>query len=133
MIRNLPLVPVIGNGKYKMQPVSLQNIAEAFVKAIDPEKYVNKIYEVGGPEQMEYNTLLDQIGEVLGKSVVKLHQPLFLMKPVTALMGRFPCFPITSDQLTMLLEDNICDEKPFFEDLKITPTPFKEGIAKYLS
>jgi NADH dehydrogenase len=133
MVRKLPVVPVIGAGKYKMQPISLKDLAEAFAKATDPEKYVDKTYEAGGGEQMEYNTILDKIGEVLGKSVTKIHQPLFLMKPVISVMERFSFFPITSDQLTMLLEDNICDEKPFFEDFKITPVSFKEGIAEYLS
>lgn len=132
MVRNLPLVPVLGDGKYKMQPVSLKSISAAIVKALDPKKYVDKIYEVGGPEQMDYNTVLDRIGEVLGKSVLKLHQPLFLMRPVIAVMEKFSFFPITSDQLTMLLEDNICDEKPFFNDFGITPIAFKEGIAEYL-
>lgn len=132
MVRSLPLVPVLGDGKYKLQPVSLQNISEAIVNALAPQKYVNKIYEAGGPEQMEFNTVLDHIGEVLGKSVLKIHQPLFLIRPVIEVMERFSFFPITSDQLTMLLEDNICDEKPFFDDFEITPIPFKEGIAEYL-
>ena len=133
MVRKLPLVPVIGNGKYKLQPVSLLNVAQACVKAIAPEKYVDKIYEVGGSEQMEYNTILDRIGDVLGKSVIKAHQPVFLMKPVISVMERFSFFPITSDQLTMLLENNICDEKPYLNDFKITPVLFKEGIAEYIS
>lgn len=133
MVRKLPLVPVIGNGKYKLQPVSLHNVAQGVVKAVETEKYVDKTYEVGGSEQMEYNTILDRIAEVLGKSVTKVHQPLFMMRPVISVMERFSFFPITSDQLTMLLEDNICDEKPFFDDFNITPVNFKKGIAEYLS
>lgn len=133
MVRNLPLIPVIGNGKYKLQPVSLQSVAEGFVKAIDPEKYVNKTYEIAGPEAMEYNTIMERIGEVTGKRVTLFHQPLFLMKPVIAVLENFSIFPITSDQLTMLLEDNVCDEKPFYEDFGINPIPFKEGIGEYIS
>ena len=132
MVRTLPLVPVIGKGQYKQQPVSLQNLAEGIVKAISPEEYIDKIYEVGGPEKMEYNTVIDHIGEVLDKHPSKIHQPLFLIRPVIGVMERFSFFPISSDQLTMLLEDNVCDEKPFFEDFKIKPIPFKEGIT-YLS
>jgi NADH dehydrogenase len=33
----------------------------------------------------------------------------------------------------MLLEGNICDEKPFFAHFGIKPIGFKEGISKYLT
>ena len=129
MVRKLPVVPVIGNGEYKMQPVALENVAEAFVKAL--QEFSGEIFEVGGPDQMTYNEVLDCIGDVLGKNVLKLHQPLFLMKPVVAMMKRCSLFPITKDQLTMMLEDNICDEKRFFEAFGITPISLKEGISDY--
>ena len=34
-VRRLPAVPVIGNGQYLLQPVSVHNVAAGFVKALD--------------------------------------------------------------------------------------------------
>ncbi len=57
--------------------------------------------------------------------------PLGLMKPVIKALQGFRAFPITMDQLQMLLEENICDgcwRKTFdFE-----PIRFRDGIREYL-
>ncbi|MCI3919577.1 NAD(P)H-binding protein [Paenibacillus sp. TRM 82003] len=129
----LPLTPVIGSGRYRMQPVSLRTISDVFVKALtyDP---VNVAYDVGGPDQIAYNDMLREIGAALGRRRVRLvHAPLAIMRPVVRLMERFPFFPITTTQLTMLLEENICrDGVPFYEDYKTAPLPFAAGIREYL-
>ena len=130
-IKKLPAFPVFGNGRYRIQPVSVENTAEGFAKAIDCKEVFNKTFEVGGPKKYEFNELLDAIGKTLGKKVRKLHLPLFVIKPLIWLFGRFGFSPITYDQLTMLLEDNVCDEKEFYETLHIKPIPLEEGIKRY--
>lgn len=131
-IKKLPIFPVFGNGRYKTQPVSVENVAEGFANAIDCKEAFNKTFELGGPKKYEFNELLDAIGKMLGEKVWKLHLPLFVIKPLIWLIGRFSFCPITYDQLTMLLEDNACDERQFYKTLKIKPIAFKEGIKRYI-
>jgi NADH dehydrogenase len=131
-IKKLPIFPVFGNGRYKTQPVSVENVAEGFAKAIESKEAFNKIFEIGGPKKYEFNELLDAIGKTLGKRIWKLHIPLFVIKPLIWLVGRLSFYPVTYEQLTMLLEDNICDEKEFYKTLKIKPIPFEEGIKRYM-
>jgi len=132
VIKLSPIFPVIGNGRNLMQPVALENIAQGFVKALGKAKAENKIYEVGGPDKLSNDQILDIIAQVLGRRLIKLHQPLSLLKPLVGLMEVFPFFPLSSDQLLMLQEDNVCEAKSFFEELEIEPIPFKEGIARYM-
>jgi uncharacterized protein YbjT (DUF2867 family) len=134
MIRKLPVLPVIGDGKYRMSPVAVEDVAASFVKALTLPGTVGKIFHCCGPQSYSYDELLDLIGAALGKAhVPKLHHPVFLMKPAVALLESFPAFPLTSSQMTMLLEGNECDPKDWAGALGITPKAFPEGIRRYLN
>ena len=63
----------------------------------------------------------------------KLHQPLALMRPLVRLLEPFPFFPITSDQLTMLEENNVCDPSPFYRDFDLPPIAFSDGLQALFS
>jgi len=133
LIRTLPLVPVMGDGRYRLQPVWVGDVAAGFVRALNCRESIGRSFECGGPEAYSYDQILDLIGRALGKSKVrKFHQPLLLMKPVVAAMQSIPQFPMTSDQLAMLLEGNICDPEPWRRALNLDLKGFTEGISEYL-
>ena len=129
MIRRLPVVPVLGDGRYRLQPVAVEQVAEGFARALDRPATIGKTYEVGGPQSYAFTEILDQIGTVLGKPRVrKLYQPLALMRPLVRLLEPFPFFPITSDQLVMLEENNVCDPSPFYGDFDLKPIQLPDGL-----
>ncbi|MFO8055816.1 MAG: complex I NDUFA9 subunit family protein [bacterium] len=132
-VRLLPVVPVMGDGEYRLQPVSVQNVAEGFVKSASMPETIGKVYEVGGPHEFTYNRLLDEIAQALGKSRArKVHLPLGLMVPMIKLLQRFQSFPLTHDQLKMLLMNNVCDPEPFFQAFGVRAQHFREDISQYL-
>jgi len=61
---NSPVVPVIGDGTYRLQPVSVNDVARCFVMALEMPETFGKIFEVCGPDRLTYNDLLDTIGRV---------------------------------------------------------------------
>ncbi|WP_309121134.1 NAD-dependent epimerase/dehydratase family protein [Paenibacillus sp.] len=132
-LARLPLTPVIGDGRYRMQPVSLRTVADVFVKALTYEP-LDVAFDIGGPEQIVYNDMLRDIGAAIGRRRIALvHAPLWLMKPAVRLFERFPFFPITGNQLAMLLEENICrDGTPFYEAYRTPAIRFSDGIREYL-
>jgi len=133
MMRKLPVMPVIGDGKYRMSPVAVEDVAASFVRALTLPETIGKTYHCCGPLSYSYDEVLELIGAALGKQhVAKMHQPVFLMKTAAALLESFPAFPITTSQMTMLLEGNVCDPQDWTAVFGITPTPFPEGIARYL-
>lgn len=133
MMRKLPFMPVIGDGRYRMSPVAVEDVAASFVKALALPETVGQIFHCCGPQSYSYDELLDLIGSALGKRhVPKLHHPVFLMKTAATLFESLPAFPITSSQMTMLLEGNECDPKEWAAAFGITPAPFSEGIRRYL-
>jgi NADH dehydrogenase len=132
MLKKQQFVPVVGNGKYKMQPIAVENVSMGFVKSIEQENAAGKTFEAGGPEIFEFNKIIDIIGEVLCLPPHKLHIPVFIMGFMAELLDWMPSFPVTKEQITMLLEGNVCDERPFYGHFGIKPIGFKEGISRYL-
>lgn len=131
MIKWLPAAPVIGDGKYRLQPVPVGQVAEGFARALAKPESWEHIYEAGGPRSYAFTEILDLIGAALGKSKVrKVYQPIALIRPLVRLLESLPFFPLTSDQLLMLQEDNVCDPAPFFQTFGLTPVEFPAGLQK---
>ena len=131
-IRRLGFFPIIGDGTYQLQPVPVWTVARAFVWALELPTTEKKIYEVGGPEPLTYNDIIDTIAKVLGRHIKKIHQPVWCMRFAANLCGRFRWFPLTPGQLRMLLEGSTCDPTAFFEDFGLPPEHFSKGLASYL-
>jgi NADH dehydrogenase len=131
-IRRSPLVPVIGDGRYRLQPIAADDVARCFALALEKPETVGKSYTLCGPDRLNYLKLIDVIAKVLGRQfVIKAKNPLLLMKLVTPLLEQFPFYPVTSDQITMLLEESICDGS-WQETFGFAPVGFEEGIRGYL-
>jgi len=131
-MRVFPLFPVIGDGLYQMQPVAVGTVARAFASALELPATENRIYEVGGPEPLTFNEIIDTLAAVLGRRVWKVHLPVWTMRLAAFWLGRFTWFPLTTGQLRMLLEGNTCDPAPFYRDFGLTPVSFKDGLVRYL-
>jgi uncharacterized protein YbjT (DUF2867 family) len=133
LIRHYPVVPVIGSGQQRLQPVPVEHVAEAFARAVALPASVKHAYDVGGPVPVTIVQLMDLIGAALGRSHVrKVHAPIGLVRPMTRLLHRLPGFPLTPDQLLMLEEDNVCDPQPFFATFGLTPIPLAAGLRTML-
>ena len=128
------LMPVIGSGRSKLQPVSLEDVAFCFVKAATDETLLNKTYDVAGPEAMTVDEMLDRIMRVMGRFRLKVHVPVGLVSPLVRLMelAHLPS-PVTSEQLLMLREDNVGDIGPMKKDFDLEPARFEDVIGTYLS
>lgn len=133
IIRRTPIMPVIGDGEYQLAPVAVANVATGFVRALTQPESIGELYHCCGPQAFTYNQLLDEIARALGRrGITRLHQPILMMRSLSALLEGLRFFPITSGQLTMLLEGNICDPQPWTQTFAIELTPFGEGIRQYL-
>ncbi len=64
-IRNFPVVAYFGNGKYKLQPIHVENLAQLAVDAA--YKKNNLIIDAIGTETYEYRELFYTIANILGK------------------------------------------------------------------
>ncbi len=134
-IKKIRIFPIFGDGKYKLQPISVSDVAKAFTKSITNIDCLNCSFELGGTVVYTYNDLIESISNNLKISNVLIHIPLDIAKPVIKIFERFNSFPITTEQLNMLLSDNICDDDEIFNILNIEQQPFDnyvKNISKHI-
>lgn len=126
--------PIIGNGNYRFQPVALDNLADAIVMSIDNPKSVNQTYYACGERVFSYNEIVEIILSVIGKRRIKLHLPVWLMNSLARFLEKYEWFPVSREQIKMLLEENLCKGgRSIFEDFPIIPIDFVEEMKNILS
>lgn len=131
-LRLVPVMPIIGNGRYRLQPIHADDVARCFALALEMSRTIGQTYEICGNDRLRYTDLLDLVADAIGKSAPpKPQAPLCLMKLVIPVMQHLPQFPITMDQLQMLIEENICDGG-WKQTFGFEPRNFHEGIREYL-
>jgi uncharacterized protein YbjT (DUF2867 family) len=133
-IRLSPVLPVIGTGQSKIQPIFIDDVVECLRKISTSDSYLNEMYDIGGPEQLTYEEVTKAIAAALGIKRPTVHVPLFLMRTVAKVAETvLPKPPVTTDQLIMLQEDNVCSMRDIREVFGIEPVKFKAGLQKFLS
>jgi NADH dehydrogenase len=134
LLRKFPVIGVVGDGRYKLQPVHVDDVVAGFVRALIDGRAVGQIYEFGGPEIMTFDRMLDTIGAVIGKTPVrKIHLPVGLLKGISSALQWFPEFPISPEQIDLLLDGNFTEDNSYYRFVERRPIEFKEGVARYLT
>ena len=134
MIRRLPVVPVLGDGMYRLQPVSVEHVAEGIARALLGATSVGQTYDVAGPRAHTFVEIVDEIGAALGRPRVhKIHIPLGAVKLATRALQWLPLYPLTTDQIAILEEESVVDPGRFYTDFAITPEPLAEGLRRLLA
>lgn len=112
MARMAPLLPLIGGGRTKFQPVYVGNVAAAILAACEGKANPGQVYELGGPEVLTFRTLLDKTQEWAGRSRRYLRLPFWLASLGAALTSPLPANlrPLTVDQVRQLRRDNVVSE-----------------------
>jgi uncharacterized protein YbjT (DUF2867 family) len=132
-LARLPLVPVIGNGRYRHQPVWLGDVAEAFSRALARPETIGRTYPLGGPQVFTFDELLDEIARVTGRRPhPKVHAPAGVVRLQAKLLLRHlpPPLRVTPDQITMLVAGTECDLTPMRAELGIEPASIGEAYTR---
>lgn len=133
ILRISPVFPVIGTGKAKFQPLYIEDWLSCALKALEDAKMHNRVFEFGGPEYLTFTEIIDTLTGVLGINRYKIYIPANLMVPVVRFMEKvLPRPPVTTEQLILLQQDNICDLKSIEENFGFKPITLKEGVKRFL-
>ena len=119
-------------GKFAMSPIHVKDVASFFVNAVDMEASSKKTYHLGGVAYY-WKDIIQTIAKAYGKNKWTIPAPAIAVQIIASFLGRFSWFPITKDQLTMLVEGNVCESDEFFKLFKIEPTPFNTDTLSYLN
>lgn len=133
VIRLSPAVPVLGSGKGRFQPVYVDDMTACLARAAD-DAHAGRIMEIGGPDVLTLDQIIEEIARALGRRRSFVHVPIPFVRPAARLFEIFlPSPPVTVDQLTMLGEDNVCAENAAPSLVGTPLVPFRDGIRRVFS
>jgi uncharacterized protein YbjT (DUF2867 family) len=103
-LRHLPIFGVFGDGKYRLQPIYVDDLATLAVE--QGQQRSNHILDAIGPETFTYRQLVKTIGEIIGKNRRVISLPPELGYWAGWLIGRLMGdVLITHDEITGLMQD----------------------------
>ena len=118
-------------GKFKMSPVHVEDVAKVFVRCLENNHSFKKTYNIGGTD-FSWNEIINIISKSYGKNKMLIPAPALPIFIAALILEKYPWFPISSDQLSMLLEGNTCESARIFKRYNISPIEFKESNLGYL-
>lgn len=128
-LKRLPVLPILGNGKYLQQPVYVKDLAWAVVSAYETNLTIKKAYNISGLEALTYNEVVDITGKELGKKVLKIHVPMKISYGLLKLYEKISSKPkLKAEQVLRLNENKDFSHEEAARDFGYKPMSFHEGI-----
>jgi uncharacterized protein YbjT (DUF2867 family) len=138
LARMSPVLPLIGGGETKFQPVFVGDVAKAIADAVDGKLAGGTIYELGGPEVETFKQLMQFVLATIERKRLLVPVPFFAAK-LQAMLLQFAPSPLTltGDQVEMLRVDNVVSEAAKSEGrtlqaIGIEPETIEAIVPSYL-
>ena len=128
-----PVLPLIGGGKTRFQPVYVGDIADAIMRVLVDPHAQGMTYELGGPRIYTMRELFALTLAVTGRKRCLVSLPFWAASLQAALLEWLPTPPLTRDQVKLLQRDNVASPGlPGLRELGIQPKPAELIIPDYL-
>lgn len=132
MIRRSPVVPKLGVAPQRIQPLYVEDLAEAVKRIFERSDAWNQTFEIGGPEVVTMDEVITTVARVLGKKRTILPVPRVLAKIGTAPLVALPKPPMTPTGVDFVAQDGLVDLRATRRVLGIEPIGLEAGLRKYL-
>ncbi len=121
---------LVGGGSYQLQPVAVGDVVRAFVLALERPDLRGQTWELCGPRVYSLKELLEAMARVWGRGVVFFPLPAGPLKWLAGFLDRFPWFPVTREQITMLEEGSTCGDASFYSAAGFAPRDVEEVLKE---
>ncbi len=131
--RLLPVFPLFGKGRTRLQPVYVADVAAAVHRALSRPDARGRIYELGGPHSYSYRELIALLMRQIGIRRPLVPLPFAVWEAQALLLSLLPSPPLTRDQIALMRKDNVADPAlPGFAELGLAPAAVEEVLPGYL-
>lgn len=133
LIRQAPVVPMVGSGKLRFQPIYVEDVVTCLLKmAREPQRYDGQRIDVGGPATYTYATILDMLMRRLGVNKLKVPGPKpFAAVAAGVMEALLPHPPITVAAMELFDFDNITELDAVERHFGFAPASFDEYLANH--
>jgi uncharacterized protein YbjT (DUF2867 family) len=133
LARMLPIVPLIGGGRTRLQPVYVEDIVEAIVRILDDSRSVGQVYELAGPNVYTLHELTTIVLRLIKEPRRLLPVPYIVADLTARLFELLPNAPLTTSQVDLLKVDNVASGLlPGLRELLIEPRSVDQIVPTYI-
>jgi NADH dehydrogenase len=133
MARISPVLPLIGGGQTRFQPIYVGDVADALMAALFRDDARGQTYELGGPRVYTFRELMQYMLTVVRRRRHLLSIPWGAAEWQARLLELLPDPLLTRDQVRLLRHDNVVGgSAPGLKELEIVPTPIEAVVPGYL-
>jgi NADH dehydrogenase len=127
-------VNILHAGEFQMAPVQVEDVANAFAGALDNPAAIGKTFTLCGPDALSWKNIIQTLAQASGRrGKLAVPAPAEAIKLVAGVLDKQAWFPITRDQIVMLLEGNACSDHSAWQTFGITPKRFALENLGYLA
>ncbi len=134
LARLLPVLPLIGGGCTRLQPVYVEDVAEAIARILADPGTAGRTYELAGPAVYTLRELVTITLRLIGRQRLLVPVPFALAK-LQARLFEFllPSPPLTTSQVDLLKANNVpSGTLPGLHELAIEPRAVEDIVHTYL-
>jgi len=133
LLRSLPAYPIFGDGRTRLQPVHVDDVAAGIAQILRQRPKPYPVYELAGPRVYSYEELLRTIAGIAGLRRQLMRIPFSLWGTLAILAERLPQPPLTRNQVELMKIDTTASEKlPGFRSLGISPRSLENELEVIL-
>ena len=133
LLRTLPAYPLFGDGRRRLQPVHVDDVAAAIAQVLRQTQRPHPIYELAGPRVYSYGELLRTIARIAGLRPVLVRMPFAFWDAFARLTEILPHPPLTRNQVELMqIDTTASDSRPGFGLLGISPRSLEEELKAIL-
>jgi NADH dehydrogenase len=129
LIRRSPIVPLLGGGKLRFQPIWVEDVVTCIERSLNDETLLDREHTIGGNEQFTFKEILQTISNAVGKKRLLAPLPLPIARLqariFTAIMRRPPLTPATIELFSF---DNVTDLDSVEQTFGFKPRGFREHL-----
>jgi nucleoside-diphosphate-sugar epimerase len=119
------IIPVFGDGKYKLAPVHVEDVARAVAIAADKKAKQEGMYEIGG-ELISFNEFARILRKRYKMKRIILHLPMFFVKVAARVLEFIKLPVITTGFVKNITASTNVNTTRFIKDFKFKPRGFEE-------
>jgi len=132
MIRSSPVLPLIGGGTTKFQPVFVDDMTAGLLDLLERSDTAGQTLRIGGPQVYSFKALLEFLLTALSRRRLLIPIPFTLAEMQARLLELLPNPPLTRDQVRLLKTDKVVSgAEPTLGDLGVQPRPLEEFLAVF--
>ena len=133
LLRSLPAYPIFGDGRTRLQPVYVEDVATAIAQILRQSQKPYPIYELAGPQVYSYEELLRTVARIAGLRPVLMRMPFTFWNAMARVAEMLPQPPLTRNQVELMQIDTTASERlPGFRALGISPRSLEDELEAIL-